>query len=308
MTDLRPPFRTIVCGVDFSAESAGALRHAAALARAADGQLTAIYINDPLLLAAAATGYDSRTLEDTAYEELRQFIQRTLGRKGAPAVRFEVAIGPVPSTILKAARRLRADLVVLGTQGLSGVRKLFFGSTTLRVLQTTTMPVLAVPPSRTVPRRHWPSGVMVVPIDLGREAARELRTASALAQAWSAPLVVVHVVAQLRAPSWLGTNRRAYDRARVSKARARLDALTAEADDSGHVERRVLVGDPAETVAAVATDVHADLLVMTLRAPTQLLGSRPGAVAYRVLCRAPAPVLALPPGFLLALRRERRHK
>ncbi|HET7617455.1 MAG TPA: universal stress protein [Vicinamibacterales bacterium] len=299
-----PPFRSILCGVDFSAESAAALRHAAAVAREVAGDLTVVYVNDPLLLAAAAAGADTRSVERTAREELQQFVQGTLGRREAHGARCLLESGAPAPTLLAAAGRRRADLIVLGTQGLSGVRRLFFGSTTLRVLQTTSMPVLAVPPVKPAPRRRWLRGAWVVPLDLGAESARELRAAARLAAPFGAALFAVHVVHEMRVPAWLAGNRRARLRAQVLDARERLGRVVADANGTARVQRKVLVGSPAETIAGAAREAHADLLVMTLRGPSRDAGqprARPGAVAYDVLSRAPAPVLALPPAFVSRL-------
>lgn len=296
-----PPFRSILCGVDFSAESAAALRHAAAVARDVSGDLTVVYVNDPLLLAAAAAGADTRVVEQTAREELQQFVRGTLGRREAAGVRCLLDSGTPAPTLLTAASRRRADLIVLGTQGLSGMRRVFFGSTSLRVLQAASLPVLAVPPVKPAPRRHWLRGTWVAPLDLGADSTRELRAAARLAEPFGAALLAVHVVHELRVPSWLAGNRRARLRAQVQDARERLDAVVADVNGFARVQRKVLVGSPAETIAAAAREAHADLLVMTLRGPSREAGqprARPGAVAYDVLCRAPAPVLALPPAFV----------
>jgi nucleotide-binding universal stress UspA family protein len=55
--------------------------------------------------------------------------------------------GNVPETILKTAGEKEADLIVMGTHGLTGWRRLIFGSVTERVLRSAPCPVLAVPPA-----------------------------------------------------------------------------------------------------------------------------------------------------------------
>ena len=49
----RTGFRSILCPVDFSDHSRLALRYAAAIARRSHGRLSILYVNDPLLIAAA---------------------------------------------------------------------------------------------------------------------------------------------------------------------------------------------------------------------------------------------------------------
>jgi nucleotide-binding universal stress UspA family protein len=56
-------FQSILCPIDFSDQSASALRHAAALKRRTGGRLTALFVADPRLIDAAVSAYDERGLE-----------------------------------------------------------------------------------------------------------------------------------------------------------------------------------------------------------------------------------------------------
>jgi nucleotide-binding universal stress UspA family protein len=136
-------FRSILCAVDFSTTSAAALRYAAALARVRRARLSVVFAADPLLSAAAA--YDARGLTDTTKTELRHFVRTTLGPSAAGRVRLLVGTGTPARTVLAMADRIRADLVVTGTHGLTGLRKAFFGSTAEGLLRRSALPVLVVP-------------------------------------------------------------------------------------------------------------------------------------------------------------------
>ena len=61
-----------------------------------------------------------------------------------------------------------------------------------------------------------------------------------------------------------------------------------------HAEALVAYGDPAEEIAKVTRDRQAGLIVIGLHG-SPMLGPRMGSVTYRVLCLAPALVLAVPP-------------
>ena len=58
---------------------------------------------------------------------------------------MSVEVGEAAEEILKQVEECRAELVVMGTQGLEGPKRYFFGSTTERVLRESRVPVLAVP-------------------------------------------------------------------------------------------------------------------------------------------------------------------
>lgn len=141
------PFRSILCPVDFSEHSRAALRRAAALAAAGRGRVTALFVNDPLLIAAAAAAYDERLLATSTDSELRRFVTTSLPGAAARSVRYATAIGTPGREIVKLAAKLRVDLIVMGTHGLGAAGRLFFGSVTDYVLRHTPVPLLAVPPA-----------------------------------------------------------------------------------------------------------------------------------------------------------------
>jgi nucleotide-binding universal stress UspA family protein len=297
----RDVFRSILCPVDFSDHSRAALQYAARIAADSGARLTALFVSDPLLVeAAAAAAYDKGALERTSEGELGEFISRTMARAGGPK---DVACFVVPGNpaveILKAARRMPADLIVIGTQGLSGAGKLFFGSTTERILRQATVPVLAIPPwprRRSVPA-SWPGKRIVAALDLGPAAAGDARAAAHVARSFHTDLVLVHVVKPTQAPRWLSGSLRGHDRARIEKARARLEQIARQIEPDVASECQVLVGDPAEQIPAATTDAKTGLVILTLRRVNGLFGSEQGTTTYRVLTRAGTPVLALPKGW-----------
>ena len=81
------------------------------------------------------------------------------------------------------------------------------------------------------------------------------------------------------------------DRCRASGARtARPESLGGTPGPT----LEVVEGPVAERIAHVADRADVDLVVLALRGVPGLLGTRVGAVAYRVLCASPVPVLAVP--------------
>jgi nucleotide-binding universal stress UspA family protein len=296
-------FSSVLCAVDFSKHSRSALRYAAAIARRSAGSLTALFVNDPLLVAAAAAAYDERALASQSAAELQRFVRSALGR-GAQVTTL-VSMGEPAREIQKAARRAGAGLIVVGSEGLSGAQKLFFGSTTARLLADAGVPVLAVPPSGPplANAAGWPGARILAAIDLGRDAAGDVAAAADVARWFGARLALVHIVERMRAPRWLRV-RADSDRQRVAHARKRLGRLAAGAEAGEAVEVHVLVGDPPAQIAALAADLDAGLMVVTLRGDNRLFGDRKGATTYRVLREAGTPVLAVPAGWRLGAARS----
>ncbi|MGB7218748.1 MAG: universal stress protein [Vicinamibacterales bacterium] len=287
----------VLCPVDFSESSRRALRYAAALAGQFQGRLTVLFVED-LLLASAAIGYDRSALARTSTRELRRFVNHAIGGTRARSVDYVVSLGVPAREIEKVAKRRRADMVVMGTHGLRGPKRLFFGSTTREVLRRATVPVLAVPggAARTPPS-SWPGHRFLAGIELGAHARSDARAASEFARGFGAALLLVHVLPDLQAPSWFRVRPSDSEGRRVAKARRQLEHLMARLGPRVHAEHCVLVGDPANSISAEAVRLRIGLIVLVLRGARGVFGPRPGSITYQVLCQGLVPVVALPSRF-----------
>jgi len=290
----RPRFRSILCAVDFSGHSRQALQYAAAVAKRFRGRVTVLFVNDPLLVAAARQAYgDERQLIEQSRAELVRFAARALR---APArMPPIVAVGNPASQILTTAKRLRSDLIVIGTQGLSGVQKLVFGSTTEQVLRRTTIPVLAVPPQttrRSRSRHPLTVDAIIVPIDLAGEYASDAVRGAVIARMFNVPVRLVHVLPPVQTPSWIRRIGIPTERQRMAKATRALEHVTRQLGVGVRASCSVVLGDPAHEIARLAQR-GSPLVVMSLRGTRGLWGRR-GAIAYRVLTHSATPVLGLP--------------
>jgi universal stress protein A len=146
----------VLCPVDFSDTSRRALRYGAALAGRFDGQLTVLFAEDPLLASAAAAGYNRQALIDASTRALGQFVRQVLGQKRASSSRYVASFGTPENEIEKLARRLPADVIVMGTHGRGRATRLLFGSTTRGVLKRASVPVVIVPRSAArEPSKNW---------------------------------------------------------------------------------------------------------------------------------------------------------
>jgi len=192
-------FRAILCAIDFSSRSAMSLRYAAALSASCGGTLTALYAEDPMLSLAAAQGDDVRRLEGDTRAELARFVLKTLGSAQAARVRCTVVVGSPGRAIVREARRLRADVVVLGTNARRGAPKLLFGSTALSVLRHVDSAVLVVPPRCRAPLPGWPAGSIVAAIEDGIYRHVELASAARMAEVFGAWLSVIPALPGARA-------------------------------------------------------------------------------------------------------------
>jgi nucleotide-binding universal stress UspA family protein len=136
-------FRTILHPTDFSPGSAAAFDHACQLARDYDARLVVLHAFGPVVPIG-----DEGVLLSNNIDELRAMAGKQLDaiRPATPTVRTEKLLrdGPSTETILAAASDLQADLIVMGTHGRTGFRRLLLGSVTEDVLRRAPCPVLTV--------------------------------------------------------------------------------------------------------------------------------------------------------------------
>ena len=298
-----PTLRTILCPVDFSDQSQEALRWAVAVAAQNRSRLIVLTAVDPLLAHAAKARLNVDLPSAETEPALRELVNATLPPHAswAPETALDVRVGEASQVILEAAERERADLIVMGTQGLGGIRKLLLGSTTEQVLRGTRTPLLAVPvggarivgldPSQ--PR--WHMETILIATDFSEASADAVQWAAELAQRLSVRLVVAHVVTQAELAPPSESDGAQGDDEQAAGARKRLEELAARIPGSLERDTVVAVGQPADAIASIAKERHAGLIVVGRTGQGGLLAPQPGSIAYRVLSLAHVPVLVVPP-------------
>lgn len=140
-------FGSILCAVDQSAVSAYGLRYAVELTRTFGGQLVVLTVVPEVTLTVAAATMGHWSSAKTRYEsewhgEFERFLHdSTLDRV---QVTKDVRHGKPHEQIVAAAKDHRADLIVMGATGRTGMARLIVGSTTRRVLERLPCSLLTV--------------------------------------------------------------------------------------------------------------------------------------------------------------------
>lgn len=290
---------SLLCPIDFSEFSRQALAHAGTIAGHFGARLIVLSVDDPFLIeAATAAGVTPSPAEETR-SELQRFCADTLAACAGPVtVEYTVRVGKPATEILREAHDRHVDLIVMSSHGRSGMGRLFFGSTTERVLRETSVPVLVAREWR------WPSsslselarsitGVMA-PVDFTSASFHQLSIANSLAIGLSARLIAVHVLEPLFVPQRVRLALSGAEHARRSQAEDKLAAVVAAVGARQRSESMVLVGEPSEEIVKLAKARNIGLIVMGLHS-SGAFGPRMGSVTGRVLSQTDALVLALPP-------------
>jgi nucleotide-binding universal stress UspA family protein len=240
------------------------------------------------------------TALERGLEKSRGEAEAQLARRW-PGAEVALVDGPPAEAILRAARRHRADAIVVGSQGLGLLGRLFLGSVSWAVVRGARCPVLVVK------GRRPPGHRVVLGVDGSRHARQAVELLARLAPKRGSHLTVVRVVEPVRLPS-LGPAPAAV-RAAVQ---AQADALHAEALAAARREvetaaRRlgragwrtrelVRVGSPVTELLDAARESRADLVAVGARGVGGVERLVLGSVAEGVLGRTPVTVLVVREG------------
>lgn len=147
-----PAFGHILVPYDASRSSSDALDLAIRAAKAHQGSITVLYALDVsryvMGLAAAPDGgfFDVELLRESLQATGRTLLDGALARIRAQGIACDDRMDDrSPSEAIDGvASELRADVVIMGTHGRHGLQRFFLGSTTERVLRSSTIPVMVV--------------------------------------------------------------------------------------------------------------------------------------------------------------------
>lgn len=136
-------FNRILIATDGSENAASAVEHAAALARAAGSERVTVLHVCPACSADLDPRQDNQEL---AQRLVREASEAFAGTPAEVHVRVEVDYHPedVADGITDIAQEEGADIIVLGSRGLSGIRGMLLGSVSSKVLQEAHCPVLVI--------------------------------------------------------------------------------------------------------------------------------------------------------------------
>ncbi|MEM1033655.1 MAG: universal stress protein, partial [Myxococcota bacterium] len=190
-------FRHVLVGTDFSEPAGWAVASGVGLAQTMGARLTLATVVQPYrpgtLASASLTG---ASVEAPFIEEAQRELERLKEATVPPTVgvTLETMVDLSPAgAITNAAEELGVDLIVIGTRGQGGFRRLLLGSVAEQVVRHASCPVLTLG-RRAFDERGRQSGVMVA-ADLTEGSEPALDAGVQLARAYGVPLELVHVAA-----------------------------------------------------------------------------------------------------------------
>ena len=142
--------RRILHATDFSKASARALDEAVSLAKQNHAELLVVHVIEPVGQYAAGEDFGGAELymkiEEAAEQDAQRSMQKLMLKLKQARVNAKSLLlkGLAHEQIVKAARSRKANMVVIGTHGRTGLSKLFMGSVAGKVVSLASCPVVTV--------------------------------------------------------------------------------------------------------------------------------------------------------------------
>ncbi len=286
-------FERILFPTDFSPCSDRALAHLLGLAAIYRSQVFVVHVLPPESPARSETVSDfvPRLFNLSRYETEKSL--RALENSGVLAhVEHSdfVETGDVCDELEDIVRRQGIDLVVMGSHGRGGLRKLLHGSVAEEISRRASCPVMIVGPCvSSVPPDYRLQHILFA-TEFANGALSALRYALGIAQKYHADLKLLHVCTFMERGPLVESD------AALVQERERLQTLIPEGLDLPTLPSVfTCIGNKTDATLETARNFQADLIVIGVHSTHALAAVThfPWTVAHQIICQATCPVLTV---------------
>jgi nucleotide-binding universal stress UspA family protein len=289
----RITLKNILFLTDFSEPSDAALPFAVSIARAYGAKLHAFHVMLPtpnLYTTPEFTVTAIESEEEASQAEMQRIESQLAGLSHEASIERGVAVWPSLQRVLKDEH---IDLIVLGTHGRTGARKLLLGSVAEEIFRRSEVPVLTIGPGvRTGAHSDARFHRVLFATDFSEHSLAAWPYAVSLAQENQARLLLLHVISenQISEAETLGELPKGSPLSRLNAL------LPKEAEFWCRPEAFVEYGEVAARILGTAKDRSADLIVLGVRNAAGHLGAATHlgrTTAHKIVARANCPVLTV---------------
>lgn len=282
--------RNILYPTDFTRSSVSALPSARTLARSYRATLHALHVVVPDALAYMTPEYlreEFELQEREAVKRMRQLEQRLTDISHTVNVTRSKDVWSAVEAFVK---DLEIDLIVVGTHGRSGLKRLLAGSGAEQILRRSGVPVMIVGPSQRQARFDGHFHRVIFPSDFTPQSLAAVPYAISVAHENHAALTLLHVIKKE------GRDRSVpRDGLSIAEALHRLhDIVPEELESRTQAQALVDHGEPADCILETAKSQNADLIVLGVSGGGGLFAATHlENTAHRVISRSACPVLTV---------------
>jgi nucleotide-binding universal stress UspA family protein len=275
--------KNILFATDFSEPSMKAFPYVAALAKKFGASVFACHVITPTSLMAAAP-QAAPFLYEAEHNAATKELEGIIGSPRLQGLKTKALLssGILGDALLDEIKQNNIDLVIAGTHGRTGLRRLLLGSAVEEICRVATCPVLTVGPD--LPPAAIKVKRILVPTDLSEESMRSLPFVLLLATEYGAAVTILHVL-----PEETASNP---DAKKLSEPVFRnMVHIFASQLEPLKTEFMIESGETVDTILKVAREKEADLIAIGIRSAFLPGFQLRTSVAYRVLAAAHCPVV-----------------
>ena len=226
----------------------------------------------------ALSGFEQK-IESATNEKLDQ-LARDIHMKSGVSLNVRTEVGRIYKKICNVAKEIDADVIIMGTHGVSGYEKFSVGTNTSRVVQESPCPVLSV--------QTHAKGLgfkkILIPIDESGDSRQKVPFAVALARYYSSHITIIGLV------NFTGADL-------IRKFKIKVEQVEEYVVKHGlSYDTQFLEGKDLSTMTMkAAEDCDADLLVIMTEQEPSITGFLLGTYATKVVNNSKIPVLSIHP-------------
>lgn len=278
--------KRILIPTDFSDTANLALEHAVKMARLLDSEITLLHVVSSF---AFRVHLPEMEFDETQEAKLAGVIGSKLNKiadeisqKEGIKVSTLITSGRIREEVVRVAEEIYADIIILGTHGVSGLREFFMGSNAFRIVSDAACPVLCIQES------GHPVGFknIIVPIDNSFYSREKLGLSIKLARLYNA---TIHICGL-----------RSHDH-NDEEINAKFRMKMKQVDDFLHEQdveftaTTLYCENIANATMEYAAEIKADLIIIMNEQEVNTTGFFMGPYAQQVVNHSKIPVLSIRP-------------
>jgi len=299
-------FKHILVATDLSPISANALRYATLIARRYHSALTVAHVIPREPRSSVPLDPLPRDM-DTTRLSAEQAVEKIDHELSAQRIPHHMLLerGSVREIILAEIKRSDIDLLIIGTHGRGGFKKLALGSFAEELLRLAPCPVLTVGPHVRPPDTDRLQSILFA-TDFGPASTRAVPLALSLAEENAARLCFLNLISPMpiadvslaayAPPTYAADDMTEWQVREQERARRKLVSLIPADAKLAHVPEYLVSADfTAEGILEAAQTHCVDLIIMGANhaASARVAAHIPWAITHKVLSSAQCPVLTV---------------
>ncbi len=190
---MKLPLKKLLVPIDFSTISLHALGYAAGIAKTTGAEITLLHVYDAPELPKNSAFNIADLMERGINEKISEIKAKDKNLIGV-ILKTKVVSGKIHERIEEVASEIKADMIVMGTHGSSGIRnvgKFLLGSTAYRVVNNAPCPIITIKEvSKKIDFKN-----IVLPIDNSKETMKKVGLAMEWAKAFGAKIHILALTA-----------------------------------------------------------------------------------------------------------------